>query len=72
MNSATCSTGLIKDRHWVPFGMPGSMMAPAGSPEGQRSSIGDMAAALRGDLWYPEDLRPLRTPDCKDSSYLSA
>ena len=66
------STELIKDRHLVPFGTPGSMRAPAGSPEGQRSPIGDAVAALCGGLRYPEHLRPLRTPDCKESSYLSA
>lgn len=66
------STELIKDRHLVPFGMPGSMRAPAGSPEGQRPPTGDAVAALCGGLRYPEHLGPLRTPDCKDSSYISA
>jgi len=52
--------------------MPGSVKAPAGSPEGQRSPKGHAVAALCGSLRYPEDLRPLQTPDCKESSYLSA
>lgn len=53
------STELIKDRLMVPFGMPGSMRASAGSPEGQRSPIGGVVATLCGGLRYPEHLRPL-------------
>lgn len=54
-------TELLKDRHLVPFGMPGSMSAPAGSPEGQRSPTGHVVAALCEGLRYPEHLRPLQT-----------
>lgn len=65
------STDFIKNRHLVPLGMPGSMRCPAGSPEGQRTPTGDVVGALCGSLRYPEHLRPLQTPDCEKSSYLS-
>lgn len=65
-------TELIMDRHLVPFGMPGSMRAPAGSPEGQRSLIGGAVAALCGGVRNPEHFRPLRTPDCKERGNYSA
>lgn len=68
---AVGSTELTRDRYLVPSGRTCSMRTPAGSPEGQRSLIGEAVATLCGGLKYPEHLSPLWTPDCKNSSYLS-
>lgn len=69
------STGLTRDRltqDLVPSERTCTMRTLAGSPEGQRSLIGEAVAALCRGLKYPEHLRPIWTPGCEKSSYLSA